>query len=218
MTGTVAHPSMSRPAAAGAPPGGTAGCDAPAAGAEVPGRSSRVAPPAVGRARRPAVRRAAVLCALVLVLLTVPGPSCAAGPAGWSWPIAPKPGVARPFRAPAQKWLAGHRGVDLTATTATVIRAPEAGTVSFTGVVVDRPVITIDHGNGLKSSFEPVTASVARGQTVGKGRPVGTVAGAGHCPGGRCVHWGVRRHGEYVNPLQFVQDLRPSVLLPVPGE
>ena len=44
----------------------------------------------------------------------------------------------------------------------------------------------------------------------------GTVAAAGHCPPANCVHWGVRRDGDYVNPLQFVQDMRPSVLLPVP--
>lgn len=30
-----------------------------------------------------------------------------------------------------------------------------------------------------------------------------------------CLHWGVRRGEEYIDPLQFVVDLRPSVLLPL---
>ena len=141
-------------------------------------------------------------------------PASAAG--GWTWPVKPKPAVTRSFQPPAQKWLSGHRGVDLGAAPGTEIRSPAAGTVSFSGVVVDRPVITVDHGNGLKSSFEPLNASVKRGDTVSRGQVIGTIAGAGHCSPADCVHWGVRRDGEYVNPLQFVQDMRPSVLLPVP--
>lgn len=163
-------------------------------------------------------RPMAALCALLLLLIALVPPPSATAAAGWSWPLTPKPAVVRYFQPPAQRWLAGHRGVDLAAAPGTVVKAPESGTVSFAGVVVDRPVLTIDHGNGLKSSFEPVTASVARGEAVKKGQPVGTASGDGHCPDGRCVHWGVRRDGEYVNPLQFVQDLHPSVLLPVPRE
>lgn len=142
-------------------------------------------------------------------------PALAAG--GWTWPVKPKPAVTRTFQPPAQKWLSGHRGVDLGAAPGTEVRSPAAGTVSFAGVVVDRPVITVDHGAGLKSSFEPVDATVERGQTVARGQVIGIIAAAGHCPPANCVHWGVRRDGEYVNPLQFVQDMRPSVLLPVPG-
>lgn len=162
-----------------------------------------------------------VLVALCLFLGSALGggvlgsqPAAAAG--GWTWPVKPKPAVTRTFQPPAQKWLSGHRGVDLGAAPGTEVRSPAAGTVTFTGVVVDRPVITVDHGNGLKSSFEPIDASVKRGQSVARGQVIGTIASAGHCPPANCVHWGVRRDGEYVNPLQFVQDMRPSVLLPVP--
>jgi len=82
------------------------------------------------------------------------------------------------------------------------------------GVVVDRPVITIDHGNGLRSSFEPVESPLAAGSPVAAGQAIGTVL-AGHCPAASCLHWGVRRGDDYVNPLQFVMDLRPSILLPL---
>jgi len=82
------------------------------------------------------------------------------------------------------------------------------------GVVVDRPVITIDHGGGLRSSFEPVDSPLTAGTLVAKGETIGTLQ-PGHCGSLACVHWGVRRGEAYVNPLEFVTDLRPSILLPV---
>ena len=94
------------------------------------------------------------------------------------------------------------------------VTAPESGTVSFVGVVADRPVLTIDHGNGLRSSLEPVRSTLRKGASVAKGAVVGTLL-AGHCGPSPCVHWGVRREEEYLNPLSFILDLRPSVLLPL---
>lgn len=167
-------------------------------------------------ARLPWHRR--VLTTLVVLAVLVSGwatTSPAEAAHGWAWPVKPKPAIARGFQPPPRKWLSGHRGVDLSTTPGTLIRSPATGTVAFTGWVVDRAVITIDHGGGLKSSFEPVNPSVKQGDVVARGQILGTVAGVDHCPPSGCVHWGVRRNGDYVNPLQFVQDMRPSVLLPV---
>ena len=141
--------------------------------------------------------------------------SGAAAGVTWSWPVAPKPTVLGAFDPPDKPWMSGHRGVDLqTPGNGAAVTAPESGTVSFVGVVVDRPVITIDHGNGLRSSFEPVESSLARGAVVVRGDVIGTVL-PGHCNTLPCVHWGVRRGDEYINPLSLVTDLRPSVLLPL---
>ncbi|AXJ10538.1 M23 family metallopeptidase [Arthrobacter sp. PM3] len=141
-----------------------------------------------------------------------------AGPApvsGWGWPLSPRPTLLRAFDPPARPWLSGHRGVDLAAANdGAPLLAPAAGTVVFVGFVVDRPVITLDHGNGLRSSFEPASSELAVGASVAAGGVLGHVR-AGHCgPSPPCVHWGLRRGDEYVNPLAFVMDLRPSVLLP----
>lgn len=178
--------------------------------------------------------KAPVLVALLLLAVasTAPSTSPAAGApaaparfsaapspaeASWSWPLAPRPAVLRAFDPPDKPWLSGHRGVDLkSAPGGGPVTAPESGTVSFVGVVVDRPVITVDHGNGLRSSFEPVSSTLAKGDAVAKGEVLGTLL-AGHCGPTPCVHWGVRRGDEYVNPLEFVLDLRPSVLLPLNG-
>lgn len=140
-----------------------------------------------------------------------------AGPvpaSAWSWPLSPRPAVLRAFDPPARPWLSGHRGVDLEAArVGAPLISPAAGTVSFVGTVVDRPVLTIDHGNGLRSSFEPVASSLRAGSAVAEGDVLGQVQ-AGHCgPAPPCLHWGVRRGEDYVNPLAFVMDLRPSVLL-----
>jgi murein DD-endopeptidase MepM/ murein hydrolase activator NlpD len=133
----------------------------------------------------------------------------------WQWPLAPRPQVLRAFDPPPKPWLSGHRGVDLAAAAdGAPVTSPAAGTVSFVGVVVDRPVITIDHGDGLRSSFEPVDSTLAAGAPVAAGQVIGT-ARPGHSADVPCLHWGVRRGEDYVDPLQFVMDLRPSVLLPL---
>lgn len=141
-----------------------------------------------------------------------PMPESPSPAVAWEWPLSGTPPVLRHFDRPPERWMAGHRGVDLGAVDGTV-RSPADGVVVFAGTVVDRPVLTIDHGDGLLSSFEPVTASLGKGEAVRAGQAVGQISTEPHCPG-LCVHWGVRRNGEYVNPLPFVSDRRPSVLLP----
>lgn len=107
------------------------------------------------------------------------------------------------------------------------VRSPADGVVAFAGTVVDRGVLTIDHGDGRRSSFEPVNTTLVEGQAVGVGEVVATVVLSrsaaipgstvrSHC-GGPCLHWGVRVEEEYVDPLAFVTDRRPSVLLPLDG-
>ena len=150
-------------------------------------------------------------------MTAVPAATPAAPPPsqGWAWPLEPRPAVVRQFDPPPKPWLSGHRGVDLAAGRGSPVLAPADGTVVFAGWVVDRPVLTIDHGGG-RSSFAPGATGLAAGTAVVRGQSVGTLEppDAGHCPPADCLHWGVRRGDEYVDPLQFVEDRRPSVLLP----
>ena len=163
-----------------------------------------------------------VLAALLFIPAPAPAQAVVQPPApagSWSWPLSPRPAVLRVFDPPDQPWLSGHRGVDLQlASDGVPVTSPAPGTVSFVGFVVDRPVVTIDHGNGLRSSFEPVESTLRPGAAVVKGSVLGRAVPArslpGHCGATMCLHWGVRRGGEYLNPLVFVMDLRPSILLP----
>lgn len=132
----------------------------------------------------------------------------------WQWPLAGDIVVLRPFDGPPQNWLPGHRGVDLAASEGRSVLAPQDGVVSFRGQVVDRQVLVIDHGHGFKSSFEPVSSDLAVGQRVAARELIAEVSTGAHCSL-RCVHWGVRLHGQYIDPALLIEDLRPSVLLPL---
>ncbi len=137
-------------------------------------------------------------------------------PPRWSWPVGPPHGILRPYEAPPTRYAAGHRGIDVGASVGSEVRAPAAGVVSFAGRVVDRPVISITHPDGVISSVEPVAALVARGEDVAEGAVIGTLTDEGaHCRAGPCLHLGVRVSGEYVSPLLFLGEIPHSVLLPL---
>ncbi|WP_442934334.1 murein hydrolase activator EnvC family protein [Micromonospora sp. CPCC 205539] len=144
------------------------------------------------------------------------------------WPLAvsgryrwPVDGPARPVRRfdpPPQPWLAGHRGVDLAAPPGAVIRSAGPGTVLFAGLVAGRPVVTVGHAGGLRTTHEPVRPAVRPGQPVAAGAPLGELL-PGHpgCPTTACLHWGLRRGAEYLDPLALL-GLGPVRLLPVEGQ
>ena len=167
--------------------------------------------------RHPIVLILAVAGVLALVVFG-PAPAAAVGPSGstgvWEWPVAPPRQLLRPFVAPPTPYAAGHRGIDVAASPGSTVFAAADGVVSFAGVVVDRPVLSIRHAGGFVSSIEPVAAGVAAGDAVGAGQAVGVVASGGHCDA-RCVHFGVRLHGEYVNPLGLLATIERAVLLPL---
>ena len=152
----------------------------------------------------------AALSALTALLLVLQSSQGAGDGSDWSWPTRAAHVVVRPFVAPASDYGAGHRGIDLAA--GDDVLAPADGTVFFAGVVVDRGVLSIDHGDGVISSYEPVTTTLHAGDTVRRGQVIGTID-PGHCAV-RCVHFGVRVAGEYVSPLLFLGGAPRAVLLP----
>jgi len=141
-------------------------------------------------------------------------------PTGYALPVGGRVTVLRGFEPPPQPWAAGHRGVDLAAVPNGDVLAPGAGIVSFAGRVAGRPLVTITHADGRRSTLEPVAPDVVRGDHVSEGEVVGTVSPhGGHCPQ-TCVHWGVRVGSSdpptYVDPLALVGMADPIVLLPMP--
>ena len=162
-----------------------------------------------------------VLLAGVLVLMTAGPTSAVRSPAGtehprWLWPVDGARVVVEPFRAPAHEYGAGHRGVDLATASGAVARAPAEGVVAFRGVVVDRPLLTIEHAGGLVSTFEPLLSTLMPGDTVSEGDEVGVVGTGGHAAPGS-LHLGVRLDGEYINPMLLFADVPRAVLLPCCG-
>lgn len=123
----------------------------------------------------------------------------------FGWPLPGSPTVVSAFEAPAHRYGPGHRGVDLAGRPGTPILAAGAGTVVFAGPVAGRGVISIDHPNGLRTTYEPISPSVVPGEVVAKGQQIGTLL-AGHpgCPAVSCLHWGLRRGMDYLDPLRLL--------------
>jgi murein DD-endopeptidase MepM/ murein hydrolase activator NlpD len=230
---------------AAAVPGGSA-VPASAAALAVPATVAGPGPAAALAARRPLAGPAALPAHHPLVgpaVLTARGPLAGpaalaarrpvAGPAApgglaqvpgrapvlsFRWPLDGVPSVVRRFDPPPRPWLPGHRGVDLAASPGAVVRSAGAGVVHFAGTVAGRGVVSVRHANGLRTTYEPVDPLVRAGDQVAAGAAIGTLA-AGHlgCPAAACLHWGLRRGDEYLDPLSLLGRARVR-LLPEPAQ
>ncbi|MGY5118602.1 peptidoglycan DD-metalloendopeptidase family protein [Streptomyces sp. 900105755] len=155
------------------------------------------------------------------------GPPPPAGPpvpaVARAWPVGVRPPVLRGWEPPATVYGPGHRGVDLGAVPGAPVRAVAAGRVSYAGRVAGRGVVSVAlTGTDLRTTYEPVTATVEKGQEVVAGEVVGTVEpGGAHCGARSCVHWGLLRGDTYLDPVlllpPWLLNAGPSRLLPVLG-
>lgn len=100
----------------------------------------------------------------------------------------------------------GHRGADLGGVAGQPVLSAGDGTVVYAGPLAGRGVVSVQHADGLRTSYEPVLAEVRPGRLVRRGERLGTLA-AGHpgCPVAACLHWGLRRDGRYLDPLSLVE-------------
>lgn len=125
----------------------------------------------------------------------------------WTWPLAGLPPVVRRFDPPPQPWLPGHRGIDLAGTAGEPVLAVDAGVVSYSGVIAGVGNVSITHGNGIRSTYQPVADRVPQGTRVRRGQIIGSLDPAGtHCPPRACLHLGAKRSSDdYLDPLLFLQ-------------
>ncbi|MFH5822490.1 M23 family metallopeptidase [Georgenia sp. AZ-5] len=124
----------------------------------------------------------------------------------YSWPTGAPAEVVRAFDPPGRPWDAGHRGVDVAHPVGAPVLAAAGGVVVFAGTVVDRPVVSVQHEDGVRTTYEPVVPAVVAGQRVAAGDVLGHL-GAGHCPPWKpgCLHWGARTGRDaYLDPLSLV--------------
>ncbi len=163
------------------------------------------------------MRNISKLIALALLLASVFG----APPAAIAY-VSPATGTNAPgrvlqgFRVGEHDWLPGHRGVDLALAPGSPILATEDGVVAFAGMVAGTPVLSIDHPDGLRSTYRPIRAVVAKGDSVKSGEVIGTlVATDGTHPG---LHWGIKTGPKsYINPLSLL-DIPVIRLKPIHAE
>ncbi len=155
-----------------------------------------------------------VLRALLLGLLTLfTGATSAVAASVWQAPLAPMT-VTRPFEQPPTPYAAGHRGVDLRGLAGEAVFAAGAGQVSYAGPLAGRGVVVVVHG-ALRTTYEPVQATVTRGTRVAEGQEIATLQpGHAGCPVAACLHWGLLRGDTYLDPLSLLADQRIRLLPP----
>ncbi len=138
-----------------------------------------------------------------------------------NWPLRPRPAVVRGFDAPSPTWNPGHRGVDLAGAPGQPVYAAGIATVVFAGLLAGRPVVSLAHPGGLRTSYEPVRSDVRVGQRVTAETVIGELA-SGHpgCAATACLHWGAMwgsaAAADYVDPLGLLAST-PIRLKPLRG-
>lgn len=125
--------------------------------------------------------------------------------------------VVRPFEPPTTAFGPGHRGVDLDAEPGAPVRAAERGHVRHAGAVANVVWVSIDHDDGVRTSYGPLAELRVRvGDEVDRGDVIGVLAAGDHGGAGedRGLHFGARRGGVYVDPMLLpgIGAARPSLV------
>ena len=146
------------------------------------------------------------MLAVVMAVAVLCAPVARAEDGRLDWPLRPRPVVTRAFDAPSPNWNRGHRGVDLGGAPGQPVYAAAGGTVVFAGELAGRPLVSIAHPGGLRTSYEPVRPSVRAGQLVAAGTGLGElVPGHAGCAVMACLHWGAMwgpaSDADYVDPM-----------------
>jgi murein DD-endopeptidase MepM/ murein hydrolase activator NlpD len=158
---------------------------------------------------KPCRGRPLVSAAIALLCVAVPVTS-AVGAECLRPPVAGP--ITRPFEAPPCQWCAGHRGITYGVTTGTPVRAAAAGTVTFSGVVVDVRYVVVRHADGLLATYGGLASThLSSGDTIVAGAIVGRSAGE--------LYFGLRTGPDrYIDPEPLLGELViPPYLIPTDG-
>jgi hypothetical protein len=133
----------------------------------------------------------------------------------WAWPVDGP--VLRPFVLGDDPYAGGqHRGIDIGASANAPVRAPAPGTISFAGTVPGGgTTLTIRTADGYAVTLLHLGSyGVSRGDAVGEGDPVGSVASSGAPAQPQpYVYLGIRKADDpqgYVDPLGLLPAVAPA--------
>ena len=134
-------------------------------------------------------------------------------PAAWVWPVRGE--IERKYAVETlaydvtmKDWRT-HDGIDVLADKGTVVRAASDGTVeSITQDDLYGTTVTIDHGNGLKSTYSNLAdkPTIKQGDTVSSGDVIGSVGATALCEVGQGshVHIAMSKDGNSVDPTEYL--------------
>src|SRR2546428_8377458 len=150
--------------------------------------------------------KAATAAVVLALCLTMPFGIARADPAygTYAWPVVGP--VLRGFEPPPDPYGPGHRGIDIGAPVGSTIVAAQDGTVAFAGWVGGSLFISIDHADGVRTTYSWISAAdVRKGDVVTRGEVIGQT-GQGH-PGSLMphLHFGARVGTTYIDPMLLLE-------------
>ncbi len=101
--------------------------------------------------------------------------------------------ITDPFRAPEHAFGPGNRGLEYDTFPGQAVTASAPGTVTFAGQVAGSLFVTVDHGNGLRTTVGLLAeVSIGVGANVAQGATLGIAADK--------THFSARQDGQYIDP------------------
>lgn len=150
---------------------------------------------------------AAALALALTVSPTVPPGNAMAQDWPYQWPVAGP--VIDGFRAPANPYGPGNRGLEFATIPGTTVVAAGDGSVVFAGSVAGSSWVTIQHPDGVRTSYGPLAGvAVVRGSGVGRGAVIGT--------SGARLHVSARVGEAYIDPAILFGQRGRAHLVPNP--
>jgi len=148
------------------------------------------------------IQRVVPVAAVVLAVLGVPASPARAAPAWgtYRWPVVGP--VINGFLQPASPYGSGHRGIDIAVPIDSPVGAAASGVVAFAGSVGGSLFVSIDHPDGVRTTYSWLSSiAVRRGDHVSAGEVIGTT-GHGHpeIPLDH-LHFGARTGDTYLDPM-----------------
>ncbi|MGH9184999.1 MAG: peptidoglycan DD-metalloendopeptidase family protein, partial [Acidimicrobiales bacterium] len=114
--------------------------------------------------------------------------------------------VVDPFRPPPSPYGPGNRGLEYATAPNIPVRAAAAGTVAFAGPVARTLYVTIDHPDGLSTTYSFLASvAVTAGDLVSQGRVIGASTDR--------LHFGVRSGEVYLDPAVVLAEPEARVHL-----
>ncbi len=144
-----------------------------------------------------------LVCAAVL-LVVHPAGATAAAP-GYLRPV--RGPIIRHFEPPPTPYAAGHRGIDMAVPVGTPVVASNAGVVAFAGAIATELFVSIDHADGIRTTYSFLSVvSVRRGDVVARGQQIAR-SGPGHAGATQPhLHFGMRVGDTYIDPEPYLID------------
>jgi murein DD-endopeptidase MepM/ murein hydrolase activator NlpD len=120
---------------------------------------------------------------------------------------------SRARRHPVLNYTRAHNGVDYAAPSGAPVVSVGSGVVTFAGWTGGGGrTVRVRHASGYESEYlhmSAISAGVRTGVRIGQGELVGRVGATGLATGPH-LHYGLRRDGQYVNPVREHESMPPG--------